>query len=129
MARVLIAKTSLDGHWRGTSVVARALRDAGFEVVFGGMLRPSEIARAALDEDVDLVGLNVGGRVEVVERILDELSAAGLGEVPVFGGGTIPPWAAERLEARGMQVHPPGTSLEAIVASARELTDGRAAER
>ena len=124
MARVLIAKTSLDGHWRGTSVVARALRDGGFEVVFGGMLRPSEIARAALDEDVDLVGLNVGGRVEVVERVLDELESAGLSGIPVFGGCTIPPWAAQRLRARGMHVHPPGSSLEAIVESARALTSG-----
>lgn len=125
MARVLIAKTSLDGHWRGTSVVARALRDAGFEVVLGGMLRPSEIARTAMDEDVDLVGLNVGGRVEVVERVLDELEAAGLGDLPVFGGGTIPPWAAVRLRSRGMHVHPPGSSLEAIVESARALTSPR----
>ena len=60
-AKVLVVKTSLDGHWRGVSLVARALRDNGFEVVLGGMLRPSQIAIVARDEDVELIGLNVGG--------------------------------------------------------------------
>ena len=63
-AKVLVVKTSLDGHWRGVSLVARALRDNGFEVVLGGMLRPSQIAIVARDEDVELIGLNVGGRID-----------------------------------------------------------------
>ncbi|MDE0674520.1 MAG: cobalamin-dependent protein [bacterium] len=121
-ARVLVAKSSLDGHWRGVAVVARALREAGFEVILGGMLRPSEMASVAAAEDVDLVGINVGGRVEVVERALDEMEAAGLGDVPVFVGGTVPPQAIPRLSTRGVRVFPPGSSLSAIVEEARRLT-------
>lgn len=123
-AKVLIAKTSLDGHWRGVSLVARALRDGGFEVILGGMLRPSQIAIVARDEDVDLIGLNVGGRIEVVSRILDELDKVGLGDVPVFCGGTVPPKAAEELKARGVEVYPPGTMLATIVEAAGRLTAG-----
>ena len=119
--RVLMAKTSLDGHWRGINVVSRALRDGGFEVILAGMATAETIARVAADEDVDLIGLNVGGRVEVVERILDTLQEHGV-DVPVIAGGTIPHYAVERLEARGVRSFPPGSSLEAIVACARELT-------
>lgn len=119
--RVLIAKTSLDGHWRGVSVVARALRDAGFEVVLLGMATGEEIARAAVDEDVDLVGLNVGGRVEVAERIVATLRDEGL-DVPVVAGGTIAPYAVRRLEALGVACFPPGSPLEGVVAAARRLT-------
>lgn len=121
-ARVLIAKSSLDGHWRGVAVVSRALREAGFEVILGGMLRPSEIAGVAAAEDVDLVGINVGGRVEVVERALDEMASAGVGDVPVFVGGTVPPQAISRLTGRGVEVFPPGSSLGSIVEEARRLT-------
>lgn len=121
MTRVLLAKTALDGHWRGPRLVARALRDDGFEVVSLGMARADEIVQAALDEDVDLVGLSVGGRVEVVERILDALADAAP-ELPVFAGGIVAPWAAERLAARGIEVFPPGSSLAAIVGAARRLT-------
>lgn len=123
--KILIAKTSLDGHWRGVAVVARAFRDAGYEVVLGGMLRASEIARVAGDEDVHAIGLNVGGRVEVVERILDALDEAGLGDVPVLVGGTIPPQHIDRLEARGVSVHPPGSSLSSIVEAADTALAGR----
>jgi methylmalonyl-CoA mutase C-terminal domain/subunit len=119
--RVLVAKTSLDGHWRGVQVVARALRDGGFEVILAGMVTADTIARAAIDESVDLIGLNVGGRVEVVERILDTLKEAGV-TAPVMAGGTIPHYAAERLEARGVSCFPPGSELSDIVARARELT-------
>lgn len=121
--RVLMAKTSLDGHWRGINVVSRALRDGGFEVILAGMINADTIARVAADEDVDLIGLNVGGRVEVVERILDTLEAAGI-EAPVFAGGTIPHYAAERLSARGVECFPPGSTLEDIVDAARRLTSG-----
>ena len=100
---MLVAKSSLDGHWRGVAVVARALREAGFEVILGGMLRPSEMAAVAAAEDVDLVGINVGGRVEVVERALDEMEAAGVGDIPVFVGGTVPPQAISRLTDRGWE--------------------------
>jgi methylmalonyl-CoA mutase, C-terminal domain len=119
--RVLMAKTSLDGHWRGINVVSRALRDGGFEVILAGMITADTIAATALDEDVDLIGLHVGGRVEVVERILDTLAAREL-TTPVIAGGTIPHYAVARLEARGVSCFPPGSSLESIVARARELT-------
>ncbi len=120
-AKILLAKTALDGHWRGISVVARALRDGGFEVIMIGMARPEEIVAAAVDEDVDLVGLNVGGRIEVVERVLAQLREAGL-DVPVFAGGTIAPRYCKQLEAQGVETYPPGSSLSAIVDAARRLT-------
>ncbi len=119
--RILLAKTSLDGHWRGLSVVARALRDAGFHVIMGGMLTGAEIVRGAVDEDVDLVGLNVGGHVEVVIRVIGELRAA-RPELPIFAGGVLPPSSCKRLAALGVETYPPGSSLEDIVAAARRLT-------
>lgn len=119
--RILLAKTALDGHWRGISVVARALRDSGFQVILGGMGTGAEIVRAAVDEDVDLVGLNVGGHVAVAERIIGELRNA-RADLPVFAGGIIAPWAAKRLQALGVEVFPPGSSLEDIVDCARRLT-------
>lgn len=120
-SRVLIAKTSLDGHWRGVSVVARALRDAGFEVILLGMVTGEEIARAAVDEDAELIGLNVGGRIEVAERIVGTLRSEGY-EGPVFAGGTIPPYAIRRLKDLGVESYPPGSSLRLIVDAARRLT-------
>ena len=122
-ARILLVKTSLDGHWRGLSVVARALRDAGFHVIMGGMLTGAEIVRAAVDEDVDLVGLNVGGHVQVVERVLAELRAA-RPDLPIFAGGVLPPASCKRLGALGVECYPPGSSLDDIVAAARRLTVG-----
>lgn len=121
-ARVLVAKTSLDGHWRGVSVVARALREAGFEVILGGEMRATEISRVAGDEDVDLIGLNVGGRVEVVDRILDQLEADGMGDIPVFAGGTISPQSIRHLESRNVVCFPPGSALSDIAEAARRLT-------
>jgi len=119
--RILLAKTALDGHWRGISVVARALRDGGFQVILGGMSTGTEIVRAAIDEDVDLVGLNVGGHVEVAERIIGELRSA-RADLPIFAGGIIAPWAAKRLQALGVEVFPPGSQLDEIVDCARRLT-------
>jgi methylmalonyl-CoA mutase, C-terminal domain len=119
--RILLVKTSLDGHWRGLSVVARALRDAGFHVIMGGMLTGAEIVRAAVDEDVDLVGLNVGGHVQVVERAIAELRAA-RPDLPIFAGGVLPPSSCKKLATLGVETYPPGSSLDDIVASARRLT-------
>ena len=102
-------------------VVAQALRDAGFDVVLGGMLRAGDIARMAGDEDVQIIGLNVGGRIEVVHRILDTLDEAGLGDIPVLVGGTIPPQAIDDLASRGVSVHPPGSPLTEIVDAANRL--------
>lgn len=104
-ARVVIAKTSLDGHWRGINVVAKALRDGGFEVILLGMARDTEIVRAVADEDPDLVGLNIGGRIEVAQRIIDALRESGY-TGPVMAGGTIPPYAVKLLEQSGVQCFP-----------------------
>lgn len=120
--RVLIAKTGLDGHWRGVNVVARALRDAGFEVILIGMARSDEIVGTAIEEDVDLIGLNIGGRIEVVERIVSALETV-LPETPIFAGGTIAPAAVYRLAELGVRSFPPGSSLNSIVAAANELTE------
>lgn len=119
--RIVLAKTGLDGHWRGLNVVAVALRDAGFEVILLGAALPEEIVTAAQNEDADLVGLNVGGRIEVVERIIDALRAA-MPEMPIFAGGTLPPRAVARLRDLGVQAFPPGSTLAAIVEAARSLT-------
>jgi methylmalonyl-CoA mutase, C-terminal domain len=119
--RILMAKTGLDGHWRGPTIVARALRDAGFEVIMIGMARSDELVRAAIDEDVDLVGLNIGGHVEVAERAIAELRAE-RPELPIFTGGVVPPWAKRRLEQIGVEVYPPGSQLPEIVNAARRLT-------
>ena len=119
--RVLMAKTGMDGHWRGPTIVARALRDAGFEVIMIGMADTDTIVRAAVDEDVDLVGLNIGGHINVALRAVTAVQEA-RPEVPVFAGGTVPPHAKKQLEALGVEVFPPGSQLSAIVESAERLT-------
>lgn len=120
-ARILIAKTGLDGHWRGSSLVARALRDAGFEVIMLGMAKVEEILQAVIDEDVDLLGLSIGGHPEVVERVVEAVRDR-RPELPIFAGGVVPPWACRKLEAKGVEVYPPGSQLPDIVAAARRLT-------
>lgn len=122
-AKILLAKTALDGHWRGINVVGRALRDAGFEIILVGMAQAEEIVNAALTEDVDLIGLNVGGRIEVVERILAQMAEAEL-DIPVFAGGTISPKNCRLLGEKGIETFPPGSSLHDIVAAAERLTSG-----
>lgn len=120
-AKVLMAKTSLDGHWRGVLAVSRALMDGGFEVVALGMATAEEIATAAVQEDVDVVGLHMGGRVEVVERVVAAVREA-RPDLPVIAGGTIPPWAVRRLEDQGIRCFPPGSALHDIVETVRALT-------
>lgn len=118
--RVLLAKTGLDGHWRGLSIVSRGLRDHGFEVVMLGTATADEIASAALQEDVDLVGLNVGGRIEVVERVIAAVRSRAPG-LPIFAGGTLSPAAVTRLQELSVPAFPPGSSMSSIVQAAREL--------
>ncbi len=122
-ARILIAKTSLDGDWRGVSVVSRALRDVGFEVIVIGRATTAENVNTAIQEDVDLVGLNAGGRVQIVERSVNELRTA-RSDVPMFAGGTVAPSAAGHLAEVGVDTFPPGSALDEIVAAARRLTEG-----
>lgn len=119
--RILMAKTGLDGHWRGPTIVATALRDAGFEVIMIGMAKSDEVVQAAIDEDVDLVGLNIGGHIDVALRAVEQIQADCEG-MPVFAGGVVPPHAKRRLEALGVEVYPPGSQLPDIVDAARRLT-------
>ncbi len=118
MSRVLLAKPGLDGHDRGIKVVAMALRDAGAEVVYLGLRRgPEEIVRAALDEDVDVIGLSVlsGAHLPLVGAVMSALTAQGA-DVPVVVGGTIPREDAERLHDLGVAAtFPVGSNLDAVV--------------
>ena len=124
--RVLIAKPGLDGHDRGAKIVARALRDAGFEVIFTGIRqRVPDIVAAALQEDVALVGLSIlsGAHVTLTARVVDALRAADAGDIAVVVGGTIPAGDHARLRAAGAAaIFPTGTPLETLVAGIRALT-------
>ncbi len=116
--RVLIAKPGLDGHDRGAKVVARALRDAGCEVVYSGLHQtPEQIARTAVDEDVDGVGLSTlsGAHLTLFPRVVEALASLGADDIVVFGGGIIPDEDLEPLRAAGIEaVFTPGTPLEEI---------------
>jgi methylmalonyl-CoA mutase C-terminal domain/subunit len=124
--RVLVAKPGLDGHDRGAKLVARALRDAGFEVIYLGIRqRPELIAAVAVEEDVQIVGLSIlsGAHVSLTKKTADALRAAGAENVKLVVGGTIPSRDVERLEAAGASaVYPTGTPLETLVESMRELS-------
>jgi methylmalonyl-CoA mutase, C-terminal domain len=117
--RVLIAKPGLDGHDRGAKVIVRALRDAGFEVIYTGIRQtPEMIAAAALQEDVDAVGLSLlsGAHMTLFPDIVKRLRKAGLKDVLVFGGGIIPDEDAAKLKKAGIdRVFGPGTPLQSIV--------------
>jgi methylmalonyl-CoA mutase C-terminal domain/subunit len=117
--RVLVAKPGLDGHDRGAKVVARALRDAGFEVVYTGLHQtPEMIAAAAVQEDVDAVGLSImsGAHNTLFPAVINALRARGADEIIVFGGGIIPDEDIERLRAAGVKgVFTPGTPLKTII--------------
>ena len=128
--RVLVAKPGLDGHDRGAKVVARALRDAGMEVIYTGLRQtPEMIAEAALQEDVDAVGLSVlsGAHMALVPRVLELLRANGQGQVKVFVGGIIPDEDMPRLKEMGvMGVYGPGTLSETYVNEIRAAVLGAA---
>lgn len=121
--RVLIAKPGLDGHDRGAKVMARALRDAGMEVIYTGLFQtPAMIARAALDEDVDVVGLSIlsGAHNALVPDVIHELDRAGIGDVLLVVGGTIPKSDIEALYAIGVSaVFGPGTPLDDAISYIR----------
>lgn len=119
--KVLMAKTSLDGHWRGVAVVATALRDAGMEVIYGGALTPQQIAEAAIQEDVDVIGLNIGGRYGVVERLMELLREREVRDVLIVAGGTIPDDDIPHLKELGIaEVFPPGSNTERIAQYIKE---------
>ena len=117
--RVIVAKPGLDGHDRGAKVVARALRDAGMEVIYTGLRQtPEQVVEAALQEDVDVIGLSIlsGAHNYIVPRMMELLKKAGAGDVLVTVGGIIPEEDVKALEASGVRgIFGPGTPTDAIV--------------
>lgn len=130
--RVLIAKPGLDGHDRGAKVVARALRDAGMEVIYTGLRQtPEQVAEAAIQEDVDLVGLSClsGAHMTLFPRVVDILRAEGANDIIVFGGGIIPEEDEAELLGKGMAaIFGPGTNTQAIIEIAKRLVAERDAK-
>jgi methylmalonyl-CoA mutase C-terminal domain/subunit len=122
--RVLIAKPGLDGHDRGAKVICRALRDAGNEVIYSGLRRtPEEIVHAAVEEDVDVIGLSIlsGAHNVLFPRIMRLLKAEGIPEVKVIAGGIIPEKDIQKLKSIGIEkVFLPGSSTKEIVAWIQE---------
>lgn len=117
--RVLVAKPGLDGHDRGAKVIARALRDAGMEVIYTGLRQtPEQIIDAALQEDVDAIGLSIlsGAHMHLFPRIMELRAEKKLEEIMVFAGGIIPDRDILKLKEIGItEIFPPGSSLEEIV--------------
>jgi len=130
-ARVLIAKPGLDGHDRGAKVIARGLRDAGMEVIYTGLRQtPEMVVEAALQEDVDAIGLSIlsGAHMPLMARILELMAQREISDVPVFVGGIIPDEEAARLEEMGVAaVFGPGASLDDIIAAFRQAIVARRA--
>lgn len=127
--RVLVAKPGLDGHDRGIKVIARALRDAGMEVIYAGLRQtPEKIARAAVQEDVEFIGLSIlsGAHMAIVPRVLDLLKEAGASDIRVLVGGIIPDDDVPALEAMGVaRVFQTGASLASIVSYLQENRPAR----
>lgn len=128
--RVLVAKPGLDGHDRGAKIVARALRDAGFEVIYTGLHQtPEMIAAAAIQEDVDAVGLSImsGAHNTLFPAVIEALKARGGDNIAVFGGGIVPDEDLPRLEAAGVwKIFKPGAPLDEIVSWVRDSIKPRA---
>jgi methylmalonyl-CoA mutase C-terminal domain/subunit len=126
--RVLVAKPGLDGHDRGAKVVARALRDAGMEVIYTGLRQtPEMIAEAALQEDVDAIGLSIlsGAHMALLPRVLELLKTNGQENVKVFVGGIIPDEDVPQLKSMGvMGVYGPGTLTDDIIRDIQQAVSG-----
>ncbi|HEX7215672.1 MAG TPA: cobalamin B12-binding domain-containing protein [Methylomirabilota bacterium] len=122
--RVLVAKPGLDGHDRGAKIVARALRDAGFEVIYTGLHQtPEQIVATAVQEDVDAIGLSVlsGAHNYLFKRVLDLLKEKGADDIALFGGGIIPQDDIQALKAIGVkELFTPGTSTQDIIRFVRD---------
>jgi methylmalonyl-CoA mutase C-terminal domain/subunit len=130
--RVIVAKAGLDGHDRGAKVIARALRDAGFEVVYTGLHQtPEQIVAAAIQEDVDAVGLSIlsGAHMTLFRRVIDLLAERGAADIVVFGGGIIPDADIEELYRMGVaRIFTPGAPTTDIVAWVRSEFGQKVAE-
>lgn len=128
--RILIGKAGLDGHDRGVKIVARALRDAGFEVIYTGLHNtPEAIVETALQEDVDAVGLSIlsGAHNFIFPEIIRLFDESGVKDITIFGGGIIPEEDVESLKEKGVKaVFKPGTSTDEIIAWVRENVSPRA---
>ena len=122
--RVLIGKPGLDGHDRGAKVIARALRDAGMEVIYTGLRQTSDmIVSAAIQEDVDVVGLSVlsGAHLHYFQELTDKLRARGADDILIFGGGIVPDEDVPKLKEMGVAaIFTPGTSTQEVVKFLRE---------
>jgi methylmalonyl-CoA mutase C-terminal domain/subunit len=123
--RVLIAKPGLDGHDRGAKVIARALRDAGFEVIYTGIRQtPAMIAQTALQEDVDAIGLSIlsGAHLTLFPRIIEELRSRGIDDVPIWAGGIIPDADVAPLKEMGVRaVFGPGSPTSETIALLKSI--------
>ena len=129
--RILVAKPGLDGHDRGAKIIARALRDAGFEVIYTGLHQtPEMIVAAAIQEDVDAVGVSImsGAHMTLFPAIIDLLREKGASDIAVFGGGIVPQDDVPRLKALGVsEVFLPGSTTQAIIDWIRQNIRPRAA--
>ena len=126
--RVLIAKPGLDGHDRGAKIVARALRDAGMEVIYTGIRQtPQDIVETAIHEDVDVIGLSIlsGAHISLCKKVIDEMKKRDV-NIPVFLGGIIPPDDVPILKNMGIiEVFGPGTPLSTIIEKVKEVAHSR----
>jgi len=131
--RVLLAKPGLDGHDRGVKVIARALRDAGMEVIYTGLRQtPEQVVNAAVQEDVDAIGLSIlsGAHMTIFPRVVELAHEAGLDDVIIFGGGIIPDQDIPRLKELGVsQVFTPGARMDEIIDFIRSHSRGQPAIR
>jgi methylmalonyl-CoA mutase C-terminal domain/subunit len=129
--RILVAKPGLDGHDRGAKIIARALRDAGFEVIYTGLHQtPEMVAEAAVQEDVDAVGLSIlsGAHLTLFPAVIAELKKRGGGDIPVFGGGIVPEADVSILQAAGVaRIFTPGATTQEIIEWVRQHVHPRAA--
>jgi methylmalonyl-CoA mutase C-terminal domain/subunit len=127
--RIVVAKVGLDGHDRGAKVISRALRDAGFEVIYTGLRQtPEQVAETALQEDADGVGLSLlsGAHMTLFPRVMEELRARQLDDVVVFGGGIIPQPDIDKLKAMGVaELFTPGSTMASITEWLTQALDAR----
>jgi methylmalonyl-CoA mutase C-terminal domain/subunit len=127
--RIVVAKVGLDGHDRGAKVISRALRDAGFEVIYTGLRQtPEQVAETSLQEDADAVGLSLlsGAHMTLFPRVMEELRARQLDDVLVFGGGIIPQPDIDKLKAQGVaELFTPGSTMASITDWLAQALDAR----